>query len=717
MRIGPPIPPPTTTTTTTTTTTEPPIIIGLRRPGQVQPAQVHPAQVHPAQVQPAQVQPAQVQPARAVPAQAVDPVPNGFTRIEVVDRCDPTSSQVLAEVPTEEIGQPAVDFDGDVVAVPMASRVVRFDIGATIIQSDMPVDSIGDFSPYVAGTTSFELRDNSIDVSADGNVVVATLWNDDCDCSDLTVASWVAGATEIALVSSPDGDVDGESYSPSVSDDGSFVSFVSDQRLTGLSDDVAGPWVYVRERATPAFVLVSPVDEQARFSSISEDGSQVTFVHQRPQCAGTVPEPGCEDFPAPFLSVAYSSVPGFGAGFDVETINQSASGAIVGDHREPVISGSGRYVAWTTNGGGTLLGQPTFGDQYHAMLRERDASFRIDDLDFGTQTSGASLTRSTTVTNTGTSSILPTEMVTTSPAYVVTGGSCVVGEWIPPGATCTVDVRFTAPVADGAVNAQLVVREAGFEALETTAALTAQVTPPTTTPPPSTTTTTVAPPGPSVDPIVILSAAPNPLEFGLVAINIPTAVAEITIGNGGNVAGPIQLFVSGDHPGDFEIVSDSCRVAALAPGATCVVRVRMTATAGGARTAVLDVISGSATTRVTMIGEGRLAPQLAASPASVTERSTTTIVGQGFVPGEVVTVTVEPIGLVVTGLANGVGVFQTPLPVFGRLPLGSYELVVAERPSFYDEVRATLVVVLGTYQPQGPTSAIFRENMLVVRGN
>jgi hypothetical protein len=58
-----------------------------------------------------------------------------------------------------------------------------------------------------------------------------------------------------------------------------------------------------------------------------------------------------------------------------------------------------------------------------------------------------------------------------------------------------------------------------------------------------------------------------------------------------------------------------------------------------------------------------------------------------------------------------------PLSSFDQLPLGSYDLVVAARPDAYEETRATLLVALGTFQPQGPTSALFGDNLLVARGN
>lgn len=645
------------------------------------------------------------------------PFDSDLTRIGTIDRCNPANSRVLIDAKTGEgpFGQPVLDFDGSTVVVPMASRVVRFDIGATVVESQLP-QTLPGFSPVV-DENSYGFTGNSVDVSADGNVVVATLAQA-CVASACSPAAvivgWEAGSATLQVLSSPTGTASGRSFSPSISGNGQFVSFVSTDRLAGQPTSQTGPWVYVRPRDTPTFTPVSPLDEQAYYSSISEDGTQVAFMRTRPGCDGTISVPGCVDDPDEIISVVFSSVPGLAGLRQTDDVNVAAGG-VSGAHRSPVLSGNGRYVAWETTGGALLLGTPGFSDSFHVVMRQRDASLTVGSIAFGSVPAGTSSTRSTTVTNTGRSSILPSQIFTTAPQFVVAGGTCNGFAWIPPGATCTVDVRFDAPLVAGSSNAELVVREVGFQPLSASGRLTGTATlppetEPTTTPPP---TTTTPPPAPTV----ILSAVPNPLDFGPVAVGIPTTVLEVTIANSGNSAGPIQLFVTGAHASDFEVVSDSCRVAPLAAGATCGVRVRMRATAGGDRQATLDVISGAVSTQVLLVGQGRLAPQLAASPAAIAERGSTTIVGQGFIPGEAVAVEVRPTSLVLPVVADLGGVFQIPLSAFGRLPLGTYDLVVAARPDAYDEVRTTLLVALGTFQPQGPTSAVFGDNLLVARGN
>ncbi len=479
----------------------------------------------------------------------------------------------------------------------------------------------------------------------------------------------------------------------------------------------------MRPRATADFTLVSAVGERARYSSISEDGSQVAFMRSLPACSAAAVIPGCVDDPDQIISVAWSSTPGLTGALQRDDVNLAAGGVVASDHRAPVLSGSGRYVAWETQGGAVLLGDPGFPDNFQVVMRQRDVGLTVGDVPFGSQAAGTSAVRTSTVTNTGRSSILPGEIVTTSPSFVVTGGTCGVGAWIAPGATCTVDVRFDAAAQCGGDQRRADRARTGFQAVSASGRLTATVTvPPSTTLPPTTLPPITVPPPTTVAPTVVLSATPDPLDFGPVAIGIPTAVLEVTVANSGNTSGPIALGITGDHASDFEIVSDSCRLAPLAPGSTCLVRIRMLPSAGGDRAATLGVISTGSSATVGLVGQGRLAPQLVASPASITERGFTTVVGQGFIPGEAVTVdvistTTATVVLSLPTVVDAAGLLQVPLASFGQLSLGSYDLVVAARPDAYDEVRATLLVALGTFQPQGPTSIIFGDNLLVARGN
>ncbi len=402
----------------------------------------------------------------------------------------------------------------------------------------------------------------------------------------------------------------------------------------------------------------------------------------------------------------------------MEDINVAPDG-IVASHGSPVLSGNGRFVAWDTNSGFVLV-DPEFGDSRHVMLRERESGLTVSDVNLGAIAAGASAIGTSTVTNTGRSSILVGQMLTTSAAFQVVGGTCGIDMWIPPGATCTVDVRFTAPLAGGPSTADLVVGEVGFQALSATGALTGSSVPPTTTPPTDTPPTTIpapttTPPPTTTTTTVILSGSPNPLDFGQVAVGIPTVPLDVTITNGGNAAAPITLEVGGDHPDDYQIVSDTCRISPLAPGGSCTVSVRMLATAGGDRQAVLAVTSDSASTLVTLRGRGRFAPQISASPATITERGITTIVGQGLPPGATFQLDIPPSTVTVTATADGAGIFQVPLHAFGTLPLGAYEVVLPAEPGVFEEVRASLLVVVGTFQPQGPTSAAFGDNLLVTR--
>ena len=275
----------------------------------------------------------------------------GLTRIATIDRCDPANSRVLTNAPTSEgpAGQPVLDFDGSTVVVPIRSRVVRFDIAAGVVETDMPVGSLPGFDPVVDefgfDGSDYDQSGNSVDVSADGSVVVATLI-EYCDCSTpvTVVVGWQAASPTVQVLSTVNGSPSGFAVSPSVSGDGRFVSFVSTTRLAGQNASQTGPWVYVRPRANPAFTLISEPGEEAYFSSLSEDGAQVAYMRTLPSCNGSVPVPGCVDDPDQLITVAWSPTPGLAGALQREDVNVAAGG-VNSDHRSPVLSGNGRYVA------------------------------------------------------------------------------------------------------------------------------------------------------------------------------------------------------------------------------------------------------------------------------------------------------------------------------------------------------------------------------------
>ena len=117
-----------------------------------------------------------------------------------------------------------------------------------------------------------------------------------------------------------------------------------------------------------------------------------------------------------------------------------------------------------------------------------------------------------------------------------------------------------------------------------------------------------------------------------------------------------------------------------------------------------------------MTGVGHFAPQLLATPAAITTSQFTTIIGRGFPPNQTFDVHIDPTGLVITVTSDAQGQFRIPISPLGKLTLGNYILRVDPLPDVFDLVRGQLVVVLATFEPQGPGGAAFGEALIVTRG-
>ena len=70
-----------------------------------------------------------------------------------------------------------------------------------------------------------------------------------------------------------------------------------------------------------------------------------------------------------------------------------------------------------------------------------------------------------------------------------------------------------------------------------------------------------------------------------------------------------------------------------------------------------------------------------------------------------------------TVTSDAQGQFQIPLSaVPNNLTLGNYVLRVDPLPDVFDLVQGQVVVVLGTFEPQGPGGAAFGDAIIVTRG-
>ncbi|MCA9675083.1 MAG: choice-of-anchor D domain-containing protein [Kofleriaceae bacterium] len=115
----------------------------------------------------------------------------------------------------------------------------------------------------------------------------------------------------------------------------------------------------------------------------------------------------------------------------------------------------------------------------------------------------------------------------------------------------------------------------------------------------------------------MLSTAQQPHDFGDVTVDAASALLSVVVRNvGGERSGALGVALTGDQPGDFELVptggADDCFGAVLDPEETCLAQVRFVPSQAGARAASLDV-SGDpgGTVSVALSGNGLTAGALA----------------------------------------------------------------------------------------------------------
>ena len=480
------------------------------------------------------------------------------------------------------------------------------------------------------------------------------------------------------------------------------------------------------DRVTNATTRVSGAGDSAYYASISADASQIAYAVASAPCTGpdvsspTGLEQSCL---TSRVDVVYGATPGLSGSRTVETIASGATAAAALLNAAPQLSGNGRWITWVSRSGQLLLGQtrPEL-SRRHALLRRRDPGLSVDAVNFGALLAGTPTSRLPVVRNTGTTSVALDRIDVTGQGFAqVAGGTCILNMSLPPGATCTVNVRFTAPAVPGTYNGTITVGENGYDAVAAPNTLTGQSTalPPitttttstttTTTNPGTTTTTTTTTPGQ-----ILIDPQPRDIDFGQVPVGIGTPIRTITVTNTGSRPALITTVKGGAHPDDFFVSRNGCDGVTLAVGVSCTLDVLMSALAGADRTATLSFnVPGVGGEDVTVHGQGRFLPRLLASPSAISERGATTIIGQGFPNDLPVTVIIGETGLSFVAAPDAQGLFRVPLSAFPTLSLGSYVVRVDARADFYELVKTPLVVQLPTFQPQGPGGPVFGDTILV----
>jgi len=175
--------------------------------------------------------------------------------------------------------------------------------------------------------------------------------------------------------------------------------------------------------------------------------------------------------------------------------------------------------------------------------------------------------------------------------FQLTGNTCVA---LTQDQTCSVSVRFS-PTSEGPKTAVLTVNHSGLNS-PVSAALFGQA---------------IAIPMPAV------SITPASLTFASQAVGSVSAPLAVTVQNTGNADLNItSVILSGANPSDF-ILGNGCTVP-VAPGGTCTLQVSFAPTAGGTRTAQIELVDNAPTSpqTVSLSGSG-VSASLSLSPTSL----------------------------------------------------------------------------------------------------
>ncbi|HWM21206.1 MAG TPA: choice-of-anchor D domain-containing protein [Ilumatobacteraceae bacterium] len=284
-----------------------------------------------------------------------------------------------------------------------------------------------------------------------------------------------------------------------------------------------------------------------------------------------------------------------------------ATGTIPGAHDNPVLSDTGRVVAFDSVIAGRVTGDPALTGRHVVTITSQPA-VSMAAADFGTVLVGwESEEIYVSVLNDGPGAFRPAGVTSTSPNFRVTGGTCRRGVVVPAGGSCTVYLTFNAtePVVFAGA---LTVSELGDDPISVTSSVRGVGGEPTLQ---------ANPPGLDLHSSVVNGTGDRrTLDIRNVSF-LPTSIASIRLG--------------GNNPDDFVVVGQSCTNRALNPDASCSVEVEFRPRAAGRRSALvlLQTPTGEYTSAI-VSGEASYAPQIGVASPSVQVGGVLGIGGSGF---------------------------------------------------------------------------------------
>lgn len=342
--------------------------------------------------------------------------------------------------------------------------------------------------------------------------------------------------------------------------------------------------------------------------------------------------------------------------------------AVPGAHGNPALSRTGQTIVFETAAPGALIDGRLAGHARAIAAVDVSPRLSLADLDFGSTLLGIeSAELYVRVQNAGPGAFEPA-WVDVSPGFRISGGSCTGGILVSAGSTCSIYVTFR-PTAIRGYEGTLSVTGVGGDAPAVTATVR----------------------GAAGDPVLLADPGGVDLPGAVVGEEGPRVAIDIT-----NVAfvptrvGRIVL--GGAHPGDFEIVSETCTGRFLNSDSSCAVEVEFRPTAAGYRSALLvaSTTVGEYTSSV-LGGFGRYQPTFEVSTPVVQAGTQVGIGISGFPASTRVSIGFddgsEPI---VTIETNDGGSMLAIVPVPLRVRGGEHRLVAAASDSAVASATVTI---------------------------
>ena len=492
--------------------------------------------------------------------------------------------------------------------------------------------------------------------------------------------------------------------SPSISETGRFVAFVSEDRTLVPAElppctAVCPTQVYRYDRDTDANGVFdeAPRVEPLEIVSAVDAGEATIGVPLAGDASSWAPTVSADGSQVAFVTDATNLLPSRRGGggratdgdllvseMELATVRRVLDGAdltgVPGAHGNPAMSRTGQVIVFETAAVGPLSGATisTFGVRGIASV-EVTPRLSLAELDFGSVIPNLESSELyVRVQNAGPASFEPTVVSVDAP-FNVTGGTCAKGILVAAGSTCSVHVTFTPPAIQG-YQGTLTVSGNG----------------------PSAPTVTSVVRGAAGEPILLAEPGGVDLEAGVIG------------GIGGRVAIDVsniaffptevrRLVMGGAHPGDFVIVEESCLGRALNPDASCAAEIEFRPTDVGYRNALLvAVTAGGEYTAAFVGGYATYEPTFEVTADSVAVGAQLGIGLEGFPADTEVSIGFDdgsaPWGEVTTSdVGAALALLQTPT----RVRAGVHRLVASAGESAIATVEVEFVAV-----PRRPTPGL-----------